>query len=130
MFIVAEITIAFAIAETSLAPPQFHHLRLHITYASLHRLRLNQVITCASHDLIPNTARGIFLFAYTSVRRTYMFIASSNAKHVSCAPRHQKNITFETSRYVFFCRVGRGESLGVNGWTMVMLKGRGRRISI
>ena len=27
-------------ANTSLAPPLLHHLRLHITYASVHHLRL------------------------------------------------------------------------------------------
>ena len=57
-------------AKTSLAPPQFHHLRLHITYASVHHLRLTQLITCTSHDLIPITARGILLFAHSS----YMFV--------------------------------------------------------
>jgi hypothetical protein len=45
-------------------------MRLHITYASVRHLRPNQLITCASHDLIPITARGILLFAHSS----YMFV--------------------------------------------------------
>ena len=71
---------ATAKAKTSLAPPPFHHLRLHIlhiTYASVHHLRLNQLFTCASYDLIPITARGILLFAHSSsasIKHTYMFV--------------------------------------------------------
>ena len=51
---------------SSLAPQQFHHLRLHMTYASVHHLRLNQHTACASHDLIPITTRRIFLCAQSS----------------------------------------------------------------
>jgi hypothetical protein len=36
-------------------------------------LRLNQLITCASHDLIPIAARGILLFAHSSSASIFFF---------------------------------------------------------
>ena len=66
-------------AKTSLAPPQSHHLRLHITYASVHHLRLNQLITCASHDLIPITARGILPLRRAAQRESSSSSSSSSS---------------------------------------------------